>query len=194
VRTTARLLDVDIVNLAGTLPGILYRDGERFFADPRPTTVEVILRAIDRLGERYGSGAAPPTILLGGAGFIGTALRQTLSERGRRCVVIDPTAGERTIPADIRGRPAVLVDLAPRGTIRGYLDQLWPGLVVLNETFPQPTGDVLAALADRLIEVFHLSGVAGRIVPALPPPYDRSVPCCAVHDLEGSLEPCLVKL
>jgi len=194
LKKIARLLDVDVVNLAGRLPGILFRDGERFFADPRPATVSVILRALDRLSDRYGILSPPPTILLGGAGFIGEALERRLNERGQRCVVIDPKTGGGIIPPDLRGQPALLVDLSPRDTISGYLDQLWPGLIVLKETFPPPTVEIRAALAAKSIDVFHLSGVEGRIVPALPAPYDIAVPCCAVHDMEGSLEPRLVKL
>jgi hypothetical protein len=57
---------------------------------------------------------------------------------------------------------------------------------LLNETYPEPSGAMLAALHARGVRVRHVAGVEGTLRPNLPGGYSGAVPCCAAHRITDS--------
>ena len=189
----ARVMGVRQIHMAGILPGVLCGQAEVPLQDSREVVVRCVLAAAEQLGDRCFGGVWPPVILLGGAGFVGAGVAEGLAARGRACHVVDPVVGAEQLP-DLGGMPALLIDLSRPGALAGYADQLWPGLVLLNETFPEPPRRLVHDLATRGVAVYHLSGVRGRVLPPLPFGYADAVPCCAVHDDTADLDVLVVQL
>jgi hypothetical protein len=177
----ARLMHVDMINVAGILPGVLARHGELPVNDSRPHVVDAVTAAVERMLADHLPSDTRDVIVIGGAGYLGRHVTAALRERGHRCHVVDPKAMTDALPESLRGRPCLLVDVARRGAIAQYIPQMWPGIVVLNEAFPCPSRRLVRQMAARGVKVFHLSGVAGSIIPPLPHGYENAVPCCAVH-------------
>ncbi len=177
----ADLMGVEVINLAGILPGLMGRNGALTVHDSR----DVVVRAVDAAVADVLAQALPcasrDVIVLGGAGRIGRAACAALEAAGFTCYPVDPRGEAQTLPLCLHGKPCLLVDIARKGAIKDYIPQMWPGLVVLNEVFPCPSRHDVAQMARAGVRVFHLAGVGGRIVPPLPHGYEDAVPCCAAH-------------
>ena len=98
------------------------------------------------------------------------------------------------LPEELKGKAAILIDVSRRNVLQSYVDDMWSELVVLNETFPEPSKKIVSKLTSKSIRIFHLSGVAGSIFPSLPYGYKDSVPCCAIHDVGSSINPIIKEL
>ncbi|MEM7268049.1 MAG: hypothetical protein AAF401_02220 [Pseudomonadota bacterium] len=185
----ARILGVQDVNMAGILPSVLKDEDIR----PRDSRA-VVAAAVDAAARKVAQEnfkTPPPIILIGGAGHVGAPTADRLREWAE-VHVIDPKLGSEVIP-QLEG-PALVIDIARRGVLTGYLDQLRPGWTVLNETFPQPSRTLVSQLRARGIDVWHLSGLKGRITPPLPFGYADAVPCCAAHEAGDPVEVRVVRL
>lgn len=184
----ARIMHVDVINVAGILPGVLARHGELQVNDSRPFVVDAVSEAVARLLADHLPPDTRDVIVIGGAGYLGREVTAALCERGLRCHVVDPRSRGDSLPQGLSGTPCLLVDIARKGVIEQYVPQMWPGLVVLNEVFPRPSRRIVREMAARGVKVFHLAGVAGSITPSLPHGYENAVPCCAVHQPPEHLE------
>lgn len=194
----ARLSGAREINLAGILPGVVAGSGHIVARDSRPIVVSALAAAIKELTVTRFGGQPPPVILFGGAGRIGTALRHALASDAAPLHVIDPASGASASLSDLRDElvsgPVLLIDVSRKGALAASADQLWPGCIVLNETFPRPSRALVSRLAGCGIEVWHLSGLAGRVWPELPHGYEGAVPCCAAHDAGPGAQVRLVRL
>ena len=163
--------------------------------DARETITAAVCEAAEWLGQHHFAGVTPPVILLGGAGYIGKPIAAALRAKGIDVHIVDPRGvGHPLMPAILRGRESLLIDVSRRGVIGTYIDQMWPELVVLNETFPRPAAAHIRTMTERGVEVFHLSGLAGSITPPLPFGYEDAVPCCAAHGIGDKPEVRIVKI
>lgn len=195
----ARLAGAREINLAGILPGAVAGSPHMTARDSRPIVVGALKGAIAELVETRFGGISPPILLFGGAGRIGAALRIALGADHGALHVIDPAEGKASagladLCVTLGGGPALLIDVSRRGALAASADRLWPGCVVLNETFPRPNRALVARLAERDVEVWHLSGLAGRAWPELPHGYEGAVPCCAAHEVGSAAQVRLVRL
>ncbi len=194
IRRIARWLGVSQIHLAGILPSVLHRGGAEFpVHDTREGVAQCVEAAVAWLVETRFGGAWPPVILLGGAGYVGSRVTALLRAGDREVFVVDPADGFLELP-DLGGAPALMLDISRARVLERYVDQLWPGMVVLNETFPEPPRRVQRAVAERGVDLYHLSGVAGRITPPLPFGYAGAVPCCARHDESAAPEVVVIQL
>lgn len=193
IRRIASLIGAREINLAGILPSVL-RHGRIL---PIPNSRHTIVAAVAEATQQVAADTLPcgaPIIVIGGAGYIGGPLTERLLGAGHTVEVVDPSAGRAHLPEAYRGQPALVVDAARKGVLETYVDQMWPGLVVLNETFPRPSRTLTGRLAARGVSVWHLSGLVGRVIPPLPHGYENAVPCCAAHGLPDPLRVRLVQL
>ena len=194
----ARLSGAREINLAGILPGAVAGAFPIKARDGRPLVIRALTEAIATISATRFAGSRPPVILFGGAGRIGRALRQAPDMANSVVHVVDPADGASASLSDLRRElaagPVLLVDLSRKGALAASADQLWPGCVVLNETFPRPSRALVARLAGRGVEVWHLSGLAGRVWPELPHGYEDAVPCCAAHEAGPDTQVRLVRL
>ncbi|MBT8458631.1 MAG: NAD-dependent epimerase/dehydratase family protein [Boseongicola sp.] len=194
LRRIALVVGVDRITLAGIMPGVLRRSTHLRAHDTRPATVSAVQRAAACLVDECFYKVWPPIILIGGAGYVGAAVAKSLQTNGAEVHVVDSVIGERRLPDVLRGRPALMIDVARHGAIADYVKQMWPELVLLSETYPEPRTLLVNEIARQCVEVFHLAGVAGRVRPALPLGYANAVPCCAIHDAARAKDVQLVRL
>lgn len=201
LRLIQRLIGASQVTLAGILPSLIARNridtGGLVVADPRPATRRALLSAIDQVVESDFDGKRPPILLFGGAGYVGADLMAALEANGDALCIIDVKEGAEsaeTCLSRFHGQPILLVDVARRGALAPQISRLWPELVLLNETYPEPTGKMLAALHSRGVRVRHVAGVAGTLRPSLPGAYAGAVPCCAAHRIGETTEAVVIAL
>ncbi len=189
----AWLMGVRQIHLAGVLPSVLRGADDLAVHPSQGLTVKVVVAAVEEVLARAFDRPVP-LILLGGAGYVGHGVTTALRGAGHEVHVVDHAIGVDALPDGLRGTPTLLVDLARPGALAEHLDVLWPGLVVLNEVFPEPSRQDVARFAKRGVALWHIAGVPGEVRPPLPGGYSGAVPCCAAHDPEADLSPVLRKL
>ena len=175
----AALLGATETAFAGVLPTELHRCGlmpRESVSRTAGTVAEVIVESHGELRSSLGL-TNVYTVVLGGRGTIGSQVVRALTERGEHTTSVD--RGDQ-IPAEFRGLPTILINCARSGVLARYLDQLWPGMILLNEVYPEPPPRLLRDLTDRGVSVYHIAGVQAQAIPPFPSAYAGGVPCCAM--------------
>lgn len=72
-----------------------------------------------------------------------------------------------------------VLNLTKKGALSEYIPYFWPGVVVLNEVYPEPVKAEVAAIRAKGACCYHIAGVKGRAWPAFPRGYQGGIPCCA---------------
>ena len=178
VEHVRRLVGARQKTFAGILPGVLAHEG--IVADPPEgdITATVVVQAIKTLTSGFAE--APAIIVLGGCGFVGSRIVDQLRDTHEPDLhVVDAADPATQWPAHLHGQPALVVNVATRHALPDLLDRLWPGMVILNEVYPEPTPDLIAALTDMNVAVHHVVGVEAKAYPPFPAAYAGAIPCCA---------------
>lgn len=194
IRFIAWLLRVDQINLAGILPGVIDRHEVLVPRDTREITARAVWGAVKRLIYQQLEGCMVPVVLIGGAGFIGGPIVELLRAKGLTVYVVDPRRGTSEFPAAVVGERCLVVDVSRKGVISNYINEMWPGMLLLNEVFPRPSRKVVQAIEAKGVEYWHLSGLVGSIAPPLPHGYENAVPCCAAHAAGADPDVVLIRL
>ena len=84
-------------------------------------------------------------------------------------------------PDDLAGREVVLIDVARKGALLPLIDRLWKGVILLNETYPEPRPQTVRSLKARGTDLYHISGVKARALPPFPHAYRGGIPCRAMN-------------
>ena len=175
----ASLSGLPSIRMAGILPSTAARRGETFFEDTSGVAARVVLKAFLQIRKlQQGDNPATQAILLGGAGLVGAQVAELMDAAGIPNKVLDPKAGPVDLGVFRSNAPMILVDVARKGVLEKYLAHLPDGIVVLNETYPEPGRAVQRQLADRGGSLYHIRGVAGAVWPQLPGGYANAIPCC----------------
>lgn len=179
----SKLLGVRQTNYSGILPTQLKKYS--LISDVNFSQRSEIVSAIVYQSERAVRRAVRidvflPVILLGGRGTIGRQVARKLKESGREYYIVDK--GDE-FPNHLVGEPTVLIDVARKGALEGYLDLFWENLIVINETYPEPSLRIRNRLKSMGIPLYHIVGVSAYSFPSFPKAYAGGVPCCAVNNL-----------
>lgn len=166
---------------AGILPSLFSRLGaqDRQLEEQRRLTALAVVSALDQVSALKGLDAATPILLIGGRGYIATEVMQLCAGRSVRSIDLGEFDAFRTFADSTRGSALVVVNLAKSGALAEYAGHFWPGVVVLNEVYPEPSDAELATLETCGAQCFHVVGVAGGAWPAFPRAYRGGIPCCA---------------
>ena len=194
IRRIARLIGAKRISLTGILPSTIVDDGILKLPDTRPIVRRAVCAAVQRIVHERFAGDWPPILLIGGAGHIGVPIAASLRQGGATVHVIDPREPDPDIPRHLHGTRCLILDCSRKGVIETYANQMWPGMVLLNEVFPRPSRHVVDLLSEKGVECWHLSGLAGSVVPPLPHGYENAVPCCAAHGASGTPDVVLMPL
>jgi len=190
----AKLLNVKKVRYAGILPKIVEKRFSIDSSSTNKTTARAVFAAYKRIIRENSNMAQAPVIILGGSGFLGRQVCGLLEKDSVKTHVVDLVDGSPRIPPELYGQTSVLLDVSRKNVIDRYLEDFWPEMLVINETFPEPSKKTVSKLKLRGIRVLHLSGVHGKVFPPLPHAYSSSVPCCAIHDDHSEIIPIIKEL
>lgn len=182
----SKQLRIPSVAYSGVLPSVLARAGVARDPIELHRTAHWIIEAMNTVRRQCSLPQSAPVVVLGAAGYLGrrvTALVHQL-DPGQVIFEIDPAHDDPTcqgheLLARIKGQQALLVNISRRDVMERYVDQLWPGVVVLNEVYPECSPEGLKKLKSKGIRYFHLQGVRGWSVPNFPGAYRGAIPCCA---------------
>ncbi len=171
-----QMLGAQQKTFAGILPGVLYAKGMITDAFEADVTVEAVQRAEAELRRAEGCPDGTPLIILGGEGFIGSGMVKRFQDAGREVYSVEDRS---KWPEQFHGQSTIMINLAKEGAISQYLDLIWPGLVVLNEVYPEPPEAEVRALTKIGSSLYHVVGVVSKSYPSFPKAYEGGVPCCA---------------
>ena len=144
VEHVRQLIGASQKRFAGILPGILLK--KRLIRETIETdiTVDSILKAEKNVRNSEGYDENTPLIILGGNGFVGRRLIKKLN--GREVYCVDSTNGKTNVeswPFHLKESNAIMINISRNHALAYYTNLFWPGLVLLNEVYPEPGEDEL---------------------------------------------------
>jgi hypothetical protein len=166
---------------AGILPSQFYRLGVRDsqLEAQRRFTAAAVVSALDQLIALKGLSTATPILVIGGRGYIASDVLLLCAGRDISSIDLGEFDEFRRLTRAWHGSPLIVINLAKSGALAEYATHFWPGVVVLNEVYPEPGAAELAVLETCGAECFHVVGVAGTAWPPFPRAYRGGIPCCA---------------
>jgi hypothetical protein len=179
----ARLLQADRCALAGVLPSVLASRGIPHGTAEAETAAACVVRAIREV-QTLENLTGCPIVILGSLGFVGSRVMERLA--GDVVYPVDRNSeGPVELPPEVRGNAALLVNLTWADVLEGWVEQMWPGLVVLNEVYPPPSMRCCDLIRMKGVKLYHLTGVAGTAIPPFPGAYAGGIPCCAADSISN---------
>ena len=174
------LLGAKRKSFAGILPGVLFAHRLVKEVYEAEVTAEIVKRVIKKVMVQEGLDEKTPIIILGGRGFIGRRVVASLPKDS--VFSVDIAGNGRTIwPLHLKGKPALLVNISLSSVLSQYLPLLWPGMVVINEVYPEPEPKVVEYLESIGCHLYHIIGVKAKALPSFPHGYKGGIPCCAAR-------------
>ncbi len=174
------LLGAEQKTFAGILPGVLFARKIVTNTPEIDVTLKAVIDAEVKLRMLLGYPDDTPLIILGGKGFLGRKLMQHLEGRELYCVDADGhNVNLNSWPKGIEGKKAILINVTRKTVINNYIHLFWPELVLLNETYPEPSKEELKGLNRKGCSAYHVVGVEAVSYPRLPRVYKGGIPCCA---------------
>jgi hypothetical protein len=170
------------ITYSGILEGLLSKKGLLNRNVTADITSQIIIQAKEKLftdnliSEKIVNNPKDySVILLGGRGYIGVHLKELLPDF--HCI----DQGD-SFPEHLKGKNAILINLAPQGTFTSRANELWPEMIVLNESYPGPNIRELAIFKSKSIKIFHIKGVEPEFVfPKFTRDYYGATPCCSIQ-------------
>lgn len=173
------LLGANTKTFAGILAGLLYKRGIVQESPEADVTAKVVTQAVIKVIVREELTMKVPIVVLGGNGFIGKKVVALLKADGFDVYPVDLND---EWPGHLSNRRCVLVNITVRKELEKYIDRLWPGVVVVNEVYPEPSPAAVARLKSQGCQCYHIAGVQARAFPSFPLAYRGGIPCCAAWD------------
>ena len=166
---------------AGILPSMFSRNGidNDHLAEQRYLTARAVLQALDQVIALHGLSQDVPVLVLGGRGYIASEVLRLCGDRNVSSIDVAEFDKFRRFVDESRGHPAVVVNLTKSGALLEYARELWPGVIVLNEVYPEPSAAEISELEARGSSCYHIVGVEGDAWPPFPRAYRGGIPCCA---------------
>jgi len=164
---------------AGILPGILHAKGIIQEAPEADLTATAVVQAIELVKTKELLEAKTPIIVLGGKGFIGRRVIKLLDKSEVYSIDLPDGLDKNSWPNHLKGKRVIVVNITLNNALKNYLEVLWPGMVVINEVYPEPTSDSLERIRIRNCSCYHVVGVDAYAVPSFPAAYQGAIPCCA---------------
>ena len=169
------LLGAPQMKFSGILPGVMFGKRIRREIPEAEVTVDAVCKAVEKVRKREQLPEDAPVIVLGGMGFIGRRLVKKLNGN-TWCVDLRPGM---EWPKELRGQQGIVVNVSRNAILTDYLDQLWSGLILVNEVYPEPSRCELDALERKSIPAYHVVGAKALALPPFPKAYQGGIPCCA---------------
>jgi len=185
-----KILGAAQMTFSGALPGILFRRKIIIDSPEARVTVAALLKAEKELRRDALVSNDSPMVLLGGGGFIGAPFVEKLVASGREVYSVE---GKTEWPHHLKGREMIVVNLTRDGVLPLYIDEFWPGMVLLNETYPEPRQADIDHMKSVGVVPYHIVGLRAKSWPRFPRAYAGGIPCCAGY-LDKNMEVIIKKL
>jgi len=164
------LLGAEHKAFAGILPGLLFKHRIVHQAPEVDVAARAIVRAEAEVRRLEGLPTETPIIVLGGGGVVGRRVAERFA--GRTIFRVDVCQGlpraQQQWPAHLRGQSAILINVSRSRVLSQYLDRAWPGLVLLDHVYPQPSPSELEGLDRKGLTAYQVHGIDSRSFPKLP--------------------------
>ncbi len=174
-----QLLRAKYKTFAGILPGVLQSQGLLKTAPEAEITALAVVQAIDKIRRLEALSSDVPVVVLGGSGFIGRRVVGLLKDQQVYSLDTAVGQGRQDWPKHLVGQPLIVVNITVKSAISDYIDLMWPGTVVVNEVYPEPSFEVADRLKQQGCSLWHVVGVKALALPAFPRAYQGAIPCCA---------------
>ena len=172
---------------AGILPGVLYCKRIIKEAPEADLTATAVCQAIDLVRNQEDMNPQVPIVVLGGRGFIGRRVVKLLDGLPVYCIDVADGSSKQEWLCQLEGQRVIVVNITLNNALADYVDDVWPGTVVINEVYPEPSRDVLDRLKRTGCACYHVVGVKAVALPSFPAAYRGAIPCCAAwpsHDMK----------
>ncbi len=164
---------------AGILPGVLHRNRIVDSSPEANLTAVAVCKAVELVKAKESLDPHTPVIVLGGRGFIGRRVVTLLDGSPVHSIDVADGQNQRDWPGHLSDQPAILLNITRNHALADYVDQLWPGTVVINEVYPEPSPELLQCLRRKDCPCYHVVGVKALALPPFPAAYRGAIPCCA---------------
>lgn len=164
---------------AGILPGVLFYKRVIREAPEADLTASVVCQAIEQVKSKEGLDGSTPVIVLGGRGFIGRRVVKLLDGAPVYCIDVSDGGSRKDWPCYLAGQRVIVVNITLNNALADYVDEMWPGTVVVNEVYPEPSQEILDRLERKGCACYHVVGVKAFALPYFPAAYRGAIPCCA---------------
>jgi hypothetical protein len=175
------MVSADQKTFAGILPGLMTSRGilNGHPSVERKTTVATVQLAIEQVIKTRGLPDDAPVLVLGGGGFIGTGLSG--NNGNNRFCYVDLADQEKFLrfKESYQGQPVIVLNLTKKGGLTEYVPHFWPGVIFINEVYPEPSKAEVEALKSKGAVCYHIAGIKAKAWPAFPRGYQGGIPCCA---------------
>ena len=173
------LLGANSKTFAGILPGVLYCKRLIREAPEAELTAAAVCQAIDLVKTNESLDHDTPVIILGGRGFIGRRVVKLLDGSPIYCIDVVDGLNQEDWPCHLTGKRVIVVNITLNNALADYVGRMWPGTVVVNEVYPEPSPDILGKLKRKDCACYHVVGVSALALPSFPAAYRGAIPCCA---------------
>jgi hypothetical protein len=171
---------------AGILPGVLVLNRVLKQKYEQVVTITAVVKALFLLIKQRGLPKSVPIIILGAKGFVGRLVVEALQKLKMNVFCVDVGKEKNSAnlvdwPSNLYGEKTILINIARSGTLALYLNYMWKGMIVLNETYGDWTSEI-NILEKKGIPFFHIPGVKALSFPCFPFLYKGFIPLCAAWD------------
>src|SRR3989344_2693669 len=174
------LLKAECKTFAGIIPGVLYHKRIIRDAPEADLTAEIIKQAIGNIRQVEKMSDDTPILIIGSRGFIGRRVINLLSKDNTYGLDIGDSW-----PDYLVGQRVILVNITIKNVLMDYIEKIWPGVVIINEVYPEPPPETLSAIKDHGCTCYHIKGVKANAFPPFPGAYGGAIPCCAAWLSDG---------
>ena len=177
-----RLVGARQKTFAGILPSLFNTRGVMDGAKSmeRRTTIAAVQLALVQVRQEHGLPENTPILVLGGRGFVGSGLMEVVAGQ-EHYYALDIGEQKRffTLRECYGNKPLIVLNLTKKGALLEYTPHFWPGVVLVNEVYPEPGKVEVEELKARGVVCYHIVGVRAKAFPAFPRGYQGGIPCCA---------------
>jgi hypothetical protein len=176
------LLETDQITFAGILPGLFYKKNIiHTLPIELDNTVVAVKKAVLSIMKESNLDNNTPIIVLGGKGFVGDKLINSMTDYNMYCIDIKDPENSVNIKDIINSAKdkVIILNIATQKALKDNLIYFNEKAIIVNEVYPEPDISLSNKIKEKGSTIFHIVGVKGKAFPRFPRAYRKGIPCCA---------------
>ncbi len=178
-----KIIGAEKKTYAGIIPGIMRKRSINESSSDAESTATAVVEATKKIIHEEAISPKTPIVVLGSKGFIGKTVKEKLQSKNYSVYSIDydPKKKQRTgeWPRKLKNTPLIVLNVTKKGALQEYIPEIWPGTIVINEVYPEPSKKEISQIKKRGGNFYHIVGTEGKAFPSFPRAYKGGIPCCA---------------